>query len=289
MPREIRVFGPPGTGKTHELATWYIPQAVKQFGPDNVIVCSFTRSAAREIAGRGIEVNEEHVGTLHALCYRILGRPELTQGHLKDWNSLHPGLALSGGIQRDVDEGGDEPDAALTAGDIFHARADIYRARLRPAPMWDSETAAFYKLWTAWKKTNYYVDFTDLIEEALQWHPEFPGRPNVIIVDEAQDFTPLQLKLIRAWGEHCDWIVLSGDDDQCIYNFTGASPHAFIQPEIDPKLIRILGQSYRCPPHITTFSDLWIKTLYNRRQEKPYRSRPGEGKIFYESGNYKFS
>ena len=75
--KEYRIFGPPGTGKTTRLATKSIPRAVEEFGPDRVVVASFTKGAAREIASRDIEVREDHVGTIHALCYRALGNPTI--------------------------------------------------------------------------------------------------------------------------------------------------------------------------------------------------------------------
>ena len=77
MGREIRMFGPPGTGKTTRLVKRSIPQAVNLAGPDKVMVTSFTRAAAREIATRakGTDINPDNVGTLHAICYRALGNP----------------------------------------------------------------------------------------------------------------------------------------------------------------------------------------------------------------------
>ena len=47
---EFRIFGPPGTGKTSRLATRDVPRAVERFGPEKVMLTSFTRAAAAEIA-----------------------------------------------------------------------------------------------------------------------------------------------------------------------------------------------------------------------------------------------
>jgi superfamily I DNA/RNA helicase len=55
-----------------------------------------------------------------------------------------------------------------------------------------------------------------------------PGKPAVIIADEAQDLNPMQLTLIRKWSKQAEYLVLAGDDDQTIYSWAGASP---CQPE----------------------------------------------------------
>ena len=47
---EYRIFGPPGTGKTTNL-TRQICRAVQRFGKDSVLVTSFSRAAAAELAG----------------------------------------------------------------------------------------------------------------------------------------------------------------------------------------------------------------------------------------------
>ena len=49
----------------------------------------------------------------------------------------------------------------------------------------------------------------------------------VLIVDEAQDCTPLQWSVIYKLAENTDRIYLAGDDDQAIYQWNGADPKYF--------------------------------------------------------------
>ena len=93
---EHRIHGPPGTGKTTTLAHW-VGKAAERFGSDAVLVSSFTRAAAVEIASRGLAVDKDNVGTLHALCYRALGRPKIAEDSLDDWNEYAPEYRLSKG------------------------------------------------------------------------------------------------------------------------------------------------------------------------------------------------
>ena len=54
--REFRIFGPPGTGKTTNVSR-QIRRAVERFGRESVLVTSFSRTAAAELA----EIGRAHV------------------------------------------------------------------------------------------------------------------------------------------------------------------------------------------------------------------------------------
>jgi len=45
MAEERRIFGPPGTGMTYNLCNVIIPEMVKLYGADRVMVTSFTKAA----------------------------------------------------------------------------------------------------------------------------------------------------------------------------------------------------------------------------------------------------
>ena len=59
---EYRIFGPPGTGKTTNV-TRQIRRAVDRYGPEGVLVTSFSRAAATELAGRDLPIAGDRVGT----------------------------------------------------------------------------------------------------------------------------------------------------------------------------------------------------------------------------------
>ena len=91
---EYRIFGPPGTGKTTNL-TRQIRRAVKRFGKDSVLVTSFSRAAAAELAGQDLPVSPDRVGTLHSHCWHALGRPEIAEVHVEEWNRENPHLRIT--------------------------------------------------------------------------------------------------------------------------------------------------------------------------------------------------
>ncbi|MFH1984590.1 MAG: ATP-dependent helicase [Pseudomonadota bacterium] len=291
---ELIIIGPPGCGKSTRLATKEIPDAAMKFGPDKIVVTSYTKAGAREIAtkrsvltGEKIPVNSAHVGTLHALCYRTIGTPDLAETHLDDWTMDNPAYPMMDGAKGDLDEGGHESGGSMGEGDQFLQQMNICRARLIPPDQWPDAVKRFAKLWDGWKAATGYFDFTDLIQYGIDNLPYAPGQPDVIFVDEAQDFTAQQLKLIRLWGEQARWIVLVGDDDQTIYDFTGASPEAFIRPGDTTRRKRVLSQSYRVPRAVQERA-LRIIRKVSRREEKEYRPRNADGIVrTHMDGNFK--
>ena len=69
----------------------------------------------------------------------------------------------------------------------------------------------------------------------------------MILVDEAQDLNPMQLALVRRWGQNAQYFILGVDDDQTIYGWCGATPDAVLDPEIPEDHKIILKESHRVP------------------------------------------
>jgi len=278
---EYRIFGPPGTGKTSSLIV-NIAEAARIFGGNNIIVSSFTKAAAVELISRigdkEIDINEKQVGTLHAHGYRSIGGEsagEVAESRkwLKAWNEEFGYLyKLSGEI--DADEGAFD----LSDGDDTLVKYHNYRQRMIDRKFWNTSVQAFAQKWEEWKEKNHLIDYTDMIEIPLRSVDKSPGEPAVGIFDEVQDFTPLELALVRKWGKEMKKIILAGDDDQSIYAFKGASPEAFLNPPVDNNHKRVLGQSYRLPRAVQKFSQEWIN-LIKVREPKEFKPRDEEGEV----------
>jgi len=269
---ELRTIGPPGTGKTTDLSR-RIRAAVKRFGGSNVMVGSYTKAAAVELAGRGLPVPEENVGTLHALCWRALDRPTIAESKIKDWNEQNPGLQIGGG-GRDVDDpyadAVPEDRGSLLLGALNRMRNMLVPEESRPAAVRE-----FSVRWEDWKRSNDMIDFTDMIEICRRDLDEAPGSPTIAYWDEVQDFSPLLLSTIRRWGERMDHVRLAGDDDQTLYGFVGASPDALMTPEIPPERCSVLGRSWRVPSAVHALAVPWIERC-SRRAPKVYEPRDGD-------------
>ena len=282
---EYRLHGPPGTGKTRALADVWVPRAVERFGENGVVICSLTKTAAAEIASRGLPIPKENIGTLHALAFRSLDRPSIAEGEIAAWNEREHLFRLSGGKP-----GVEEPELGRsergTKGDDLMARSQVYRHNRIPIAQWRDDVAIFYRKWKAWMAAEGHVDFTGLIEDALEGVGQAPGRPSVFVVDEAQDCSVLELDLVRKWSEDAEYAVLAGDGDQAIYGWRGASSRAFLGPKIPEDHNYHLKQSYRVPRQVHRVATRWINRA-SYRYAVDYEPRDFEGSATSCEGNSK--
>ena len=279
---EYRLHGPPGCGKTYALATSWVPRAVERFGADRVVICSLTRTAAAEIASRGTGVPKENIGTLHALCFRVLHRPTIAEAHTDEWNEREPGLALRGSSGPTAENPYPEPSSG-SRGEELMGKAQVLRHRMVPRDEWPQDVRYFQTRWDEWMRDSGYQDFTGLIEEALQTVSTAPGDPAVFIVDEAQDCSTLELALIRKWNQKAEFAVLAGDGDQAIYQWRGASPKAFLGEPIPEDHNYHLTQSFRVPVEVHARASNWIKQA-SYRYAVEYTPTKEKGEVLHLPG-----
>jgi superfamily I DNA/RNA helicase len=282
---EARIWGPPGCGKTTYLSR-QIARAAEKYGDSSILVTSFTRAAAVELAGRNLPIVEENVGTLHSHCYRALGGPKIAEGEYREWNRKHPGYRLSP-VDATVEQNSTEFQET-TLGDELYREMQILRAQMVPPERWPERVHRFAKAWSDWKRRARLSDFTDLLEDALQDLKIAPGFPSVIVVDEAQDLSRLQLALLRQWGRHADYLLMAGDDDQTVYGFAGAAPEVLLEHQLTGSFETVLKQSYRVPRAVQQLSEAWIRQVA-LRQPKQYLPRDAEGEVrVLHRGHYKY-
>jgi DNA helicase-2/ATP-dependent DNA helicase PcrA len=104
-----------------------------------------------------------------------------------------------------------------------------------------------------------------------QLSPQF----DVVFVDEVQDLSPLQWRMIDVISNHAKQIIVAGDDDQAIYRWAGADVDYFIRLAGTQE---VLGQSFRIPASHHAISQRLIHQVHHRRQ-KEFRPRDEEGVV----------
>lgn len=273
------VIGPPGCGKTT-----YLSRQVRlawEAGYE-VMVCSLTRTAAAEVAGRDLPIARGRIGTLHSHAYRSLvggfsGIADLPK-YINEWNDEHPTMALSYG-DRDIDEDNGSPYEDTAPGDAAYCGMNILRARMADPETWPVNVKAFSVVWDAWKQEHNLIDFTDMLEIALASLPTAPGSPTIIFADEAQDFSALEMALLMKWGKAAGRLVIVGDPYQSLYQWRGSDPEIFWEAAgYNEENFRVLRQSYRVPKAVHGAAMRWIQAMPGYRPTEYY---PTEAKGLY--------
>lgn len=259
------VIGPPGTGKT-TWASRQVKAAVDKHGPQGAIVCSLTKAAAAEAAGRETGLDPDMVGTLHSFAYRISSeRKVFSAKHVDPFNNAAGMLHLT---ESYIKTGKAESD-----GDRAFSMVDIHRARCTPESMWGVRERKFRSLFKDYCYNEELLSFTDMIELALDEMPIAPNSPAVIIVDEAQDCNTLEWKLINSWGLRADKLIIVGDHYQSLYGWRGSD----VSPLMDTKPFATLSQSYRVPKAVHQYACGIIKKM--GREVPDYKPRDADGLV----------
>src|SRR5262249_28617184 len=285
------IVGPPGTGKTTTIAR-LVEQTVAKGGKTKGIICSLTRAAAAEAAGR-VDLPEDRVGTLHSFAYRALGGKDKvrlveTDGpSIKAWNEHYPywPLARVSGSTDDAPEdqqgGHAQLDQAFKGkkglGTKLLEAYGLCRSQLGEVEPLRPEIPAFIQAWEVFKRQQHGLDFTDLLDRAMA-EPLCPGNPRVAYFDEAQDFSRLGMRLIRHWAEHMETIYMVGDPYQNLYEWAGSDYYAAFPEHMPPLDTYVLSQSYRVP-HAVHRQAMRTIERHGDYREFAYAPRPAEGTV----------
>ena len=254
----VTYLGPPGTGKTQNNSNLVRNCIEDGISPDKIANVSFTKRAAIASQDRvcrdwGLEDNAlPYFQTLHSMAFKAGG---YRRDDIVTWEDLkaigdHIGTTFSRpnkSSETDIERFGmiTEGDKYLNLYNYSRSICKDYEEVFRLNGDYDLQWPVlnrFVKTYERYKRTNQKIDFTDMIEEFIAMD-ECP-HIDALFVDEAQDLSTLQWKMVSVLRRSPSFQVFSGDDAQAIMSFAGADVGAFQRCTDDKK---ILTQSYRIP------------------------------------------
>ncbi|MGV0382125.1 ATP-dependent DNA helicase UvrD2 [Corynebacterium segmentosum] len=301
-----------GTGKTRTI-TYRIANMVDQgfVNPQRVLAVTFTARAAGEMRDRlrmmgvaGVQAQTFHAAARRQLKYFW---PQVA-GDLP-WTLLDNkfplvaravrsvGLDNSKDMIRDVLAEIEWAKSALVSAEDYES---VIAETDRTAPADAAKVAEAFRRYEKAKATPdmMHLDFDDLlmyiagaIENVPAIAETFREQYRTFVVDEYQDVTPLQQRVLNAWLGARDDLTVVGDANQTIYSFNGASPEYllnFSRSYPDGTIVK-LQRDYRSTPQVTDLANRVIGKATGRaagtRLELQGMREPGPEPTFkaYES------
>ncbi len=239
----VCVLAGAGTGKTRAI-THRIAYGVRAgiLQPNTVLAVTFTNRAAGEMRGRlrqlgaaGVQARTFHSAALRQLQYfwpKAVGGevPRLLERkvQLVAEAGARSGIRLDRTELRDVT--GEIEWSKVTQTVPADYPAAVVKAT-REAPRDPAEIAQIYRTYEDLKRDRGVIDFEDVLlltVGVLQERPDIAEQVRAqyqhFVVDEYQDVSPLQQRLLDLWLGDRDSLCVVGDASQTIYSFTGATP-----------------------------------------------------------------
>ena len=289
--RVKKIFGPPGTGKTHTILKILKEKLDYGYAKEDVLLVGYSRATAQNLKDRCkkdlnfVDEELEPIKTLHAMCKHALPKPEPTLFSKKDKENFYRAINMprSGWwpkdqykkIEDEMDDDEEEDNTILKkklelitkgrsyyyAGDTWESIRYYFDEKQEDYSYGNIERRDLeftYDAYRDFKKAYSIMDFTDMLTLTLKPEVTFK-KYKIIFVDECQDLNPLMWavinKIINKQGE----IYLAGDDDQSIFGFNCGTPELFLDYESHEE--ETLKRSYRLPKKILDFSQKIINYI----------------------------
>ena len=278
------ILGPPGTGKTTTLLNLVDEFIQKGIRPRQIGYFSFTKKAAIEAStiaaekfNLDIDNDLENFRTLHSYAFRMLAMSKEKMMKREDYKEFGQkcGIPIKVANYSEDDGTFNSDNEYLTIINTARVKGiDLLEYYDKRKNILDIERDTLFLIaeeLKRYKKEKRLTDFTDLLEDFVS--KEIESKFDVLFIDEAQDLSLLQWKMVKQIWKNVDKTYFAGDDDQAIFKWAGADVDHFIALKEEVDDIKTLDQSYRIPGGpIHELSQKIIRKVQNRF-DKDYRPR----------------
>lgn len=297
----LRIIAGAGSGKTrvliHKIA--YLIKRM-QVEPYKILAVTFTNKATNEMKERiknmvpGSE-SEPKISTFHALCVYILRREIEILGYPTTFTILDSADQYD--IIRNIYQKLDVSKYDITLRSMSNYISYHKINKTSEEEMKSENDAEFsqlkFKIFKEYKNTLKELgslDFNDLLiltydifknnpEISQKWSKRF----SFILVDEFQDTSPLQYKIIKILAKNQN-LTIVGDPDQTIYSWRGANVNLILNFHKDfPSAKTInLNLNYRSTEKILNYANSLIKFNKKRLPKDLIANNKGGSEVFFQ-------
>ncbi|MFG2728615.1 ATP-dependent DNA helicase UvrD2 [Streptomyces canus] len=303
----VCVLAGAGTGKTRAI-THRIAYGVRAgiLQPSSVLAVTFTNRAAGEMRGRlrqlgaaGVQARTFHSAALRQLQYfwpKAVGgsMPRLVDRKIQLVADAAAAcrIRLDRGELRDVTGEIEWSKVTQTVpSDYALAAAKVGRETPRAA----AEIAQLYSAYEDLKRDRAVIDFEDvllltvaILQDRHDIAEQVRSQYQHFVVDEYQDVSPLQQRLLDLWLGRRDSLCVVGDASQTIYSFTGATPDHLLdfRTRHPGATVVKLVRDYRSTPQVVHLANGLLAQARGRaadhRLELISQRRPGPEPVYTE-------
>jgi DNA helicase-2/ATP-dependent DNA helicase PcrA len=274
----VCVLAGAGTGKTraltHRIAALVVSE---QVDAREVLALTFTARAAGELRGRlralgvdGVQARTFHAAALRQLRYfwpSVVGGPPPNvlpaKAPLISEAAARLRVRADGTVIRDI-------AAEIEWAKVSQVTPEDYPARSRAEARGgvsdlDAEVVArVYAGYETVKRDRGFIDFEDvllltagMIEDDAAMAVAVRDQYRCLLVDEYQDVSPIQQRLLDLWLADRDDLTVVGDANQTIYSFAGATPRYLLdfRQRFPASSVIRLERSYRSTPQVVAIAN----------------------------------
>lgn len=242
------IFGGPGCGKTTWLANKY-SELLQKYKPSDIVFLSYTKRQVthgkRKVKSK-VRIpmkNLTSFQTIHAMSKK---------SYTRDYQVLDDVIGFKMSKFLDVDmlpviRGINYMKNVMTDNDAVGANKAGMDVR-----SFQKKKFFYESVKSGLSNYEQMIDFSDMIENAINTNYKNPAK--VLILDEAQDFSPLQWRAIYSAFKDVEEMYVGGDPMQSLYRFSGGLSNYMYDIRCDETVI--LEEGHRCCEPVLNMAQL---------------------------------
>jgi DNA helicase II / ATP-dependent DNA helicase PcrA len=309
------VLGGAGSGRTQALVARFAALVADGVAPEEIVLLTRGAAAAESLRARVEDAlgdrpfEELPVMPIHGMCARLLRDEALEAGvdpfavtaapadrlallldRVDELTLRHHDLrgrpaAVIGAVIARIDR---LKDAGVRSARFAEWAAGLPADDVSDRAEREREFAALYQAHDRLLLEQGLLDFGELVLrvcELLEQRPHVrarvAGRWRHVLVDDLEDLTPAQLRVVGLMAAEHGSVVLAADDDQAVEEPRGAASRleALLRDGVGGRPVEVvrLERSWRCPDRVVTAAEAVVAPIADRLAEAPERVGSGSG------------